>query len=774
MARSLLSIFKHFRLDLLNRFFFHIFLTTHALGQLVTQDDNTQNAHLIFSDPYSHNLPQHGSSLLHTASLNNQVDLLHTLLAIGITIEGDERTHPLIVAAEHGHIDIIHQMLTECDITERLPSGYRLIDVALARALQYQRRLVVELLISKGANINGTEQQNQQTLLFQAVLQGKTDAAEQLLFHQASPNITTVSGLTPLTQALINEDEEMAQLLINHGAQINSHINIQAITAIIRNHEINEDQLERIIQLFHNLGGDTLLYSGRASVYEAAILSRRDSLANTIMQIEPRLNTHFGVIPLLNDPSYHRANLSSITYEDPSISATPRSHIRLGEVILAFHRWDNTNFSYLDRRLRIIYPLMIAAAAEGNNNIISSLIESIVASEELSTLFLREHILESALQQAVSHDRVTTAELLLKKGANANTYETRHGRSLLFQAVLNEHTNMARLLLANGASTEAFTNEGITSMAQALRNNHSDMIHLLIEYGANIQTYRVIALIENMIRDNHPVDQVISAFITHGGDITANRRQGFPSLFSIAITSGRIELAETMAAHWQATCDIDRTSANSGHTLLLTAIRRGHAHLVQHLLLRGASLRTMSRRGHTPLSLALLMGNEFVIQVLTGNGASIQDINTLQGVIRTVRANRSQNRRSDALRHFINLGGDITAQDENNNSIITAIAGQETLGNEMISYIQERYGHIDTPRATNGDTLLMIAIRLQNYSLTESLLNQNASLTETNHAGQTPIEISFSLADQDIINLLKERWQHHLSINYCQNSVDSF
>ena len=89
----------------------------------------------------------------------------------------------------------------------------------------------------------------------------------------------------------------------------------------------------------------------------------------------------------------------------------------------------------------------------------------------------------SALHFAVMKGRMPIIDLLLSRGANANS-RTRNGTTPLHTAVLYSRTEVAELLLDNGAEIDAASTSGATPLALALAANNQTLAGMLRTRGA--------------------------------------------------------------------------------------------------------------------------------------------------------------------------------------------------------------------------------------------------------------------------------------------------
>lgn len=132
---------------------------------------------------------------------------------------------PLLVAAEHGYMDVVKR-LVECWPTPQakqqyinLPNERGLTPLHQATAFGYAD--VVSFLLDHGADVDATDEYGNTPLIMAA--SRKQLACAKLLLQKIGPtsvNATNVQGKSPLYFAIFHHLLDMAQLLRQHGADI--------------------------------------------------------------------------------------------------------------------------------------------------------------------------------------------------------------------------------------------------------------------------------------------------------------------------------------------------------------------------------------------------------------------------------------------------------------------------------------------------------------------------------------------------------------------------
>ena len=161
----------------------------------------------------------------------------------------------LIPAVKRGDIVRVHELLDSGeDPNTREHYTYR---TALMIASEYGHTEIVELLLDRGADINGQDNSGD-TALIKKSAHGKGDMAEFLLDIGADPNIKNIKGDTALMNAarysnsILNLAEgtdyiKVVELLLRHGADPNIRNNYGKTASMIAE-RVGADDIARLIR----------------------------------------------------------------------------------------------------------------------------------------------------------------------------------------------------------------------------------------------------------------------------------------------------------------------------------------------------------------------------------------------------------------------------------------------------------------------------------------------------------------------------------------------
>ncbi|MFY9270455.1 MAG: ankyrin repeat domain-containing protein [Candidatus Manganitrophaceae bacterium] len=128
---------------------------------------------------------------------------------------------PLGLAAFLGQKEVVERLL-EHGADPNAPSKNAArawpLHSALAHPVREISLSIAKMLVARGGDVNA-QQAGGWTPLHQAAIHGQIDLAEFLLDHDADPNAKADNGKTPLMMAMIGKHREMTALLQKHGVR---------------------------------------------------------------------------------------------------------------------------------------------------------------------------------------------------------------------------------------------------------------------------------------------------------------------------------------------------------------------------------------------------------------------------------------------------------------------------------------------------------------------------------------------------------------------------
>ncbi|MGE0446454.1 MAG: ankyrin repeat domain-containing protein [Vicinamibacterales bacterium] len=206
-----------------------------------------------------------GSTALLWAVYNADLEMTRALVAAGAKVDTANRygVTPLLQAARTGETAIVEALLTAgANPTLAHPEG----ETPLMAAARSGKVEAVRLLLARGADVNETDEYQEQSALMWAASEGHLNVVQALLEAGANPNLKAketaltqrrhgdhpTGGFTPLMWAVRNGNEDVVEALVKGGADINAKNGDGATATIIA---IVNDRLDLAAKLL-DMGAD--------------------------------------------------------------------------------------------------------------------------------------------------------------------------------------------------------------------------------------------------------------------------------------------------------------------------------------------------------------------------------------------------------------------------------------------------------------------------------------------------------------------------------------
>jgi ankyrin repeat protein len=220
---------------------------------------------------------------------------------------------------------------------------------------------------------------------------------------------------------------------------------------------------------------------------------------------------------------------------------------------------------------------------------------------------------------AKARDRAAVERLLAEQGAAAEADDAEaDGTTALHWAVHHGDAELARALLAAGASVAAANRYGVQPLYLASENGDAAMVRLLLEHGADANAALPegeTALLTAARTGDVPT---LEALIAAGADVEARERwKGQTALMWAAHENNAPAIAALLAAGAQ----LDARSAGGEFTPLLFAVRAGAVDAARALLDAGADVNQKLADGTSTLVLAVTNAHWELAALLLDRGA---------------------------------------------------------------------------------------------------------------------------------------------------------
>ncbi len=274
----------------------------------------------------------------------------------------------------------------------------------------------------------------------------------------------------------------------------------------------------------------------------------------------------------------------------PLYWAVERGHAAVVEKLMA--RGANAKLALGGMRFQ---PLHLAAQA-GRLDIVKIIVEN-----DPSTLDEQDAYGQTALLWACVNGHADVALYLLEKGANLETASNRpgdidHGKTPLYWAVERGHASVVEKLMARGANAKL-----------ALGYMRSQPIHLAAQAG-RLDIVKI--LVENdpstLDQDAYGETALLRASTSGHADVV---------LYLLDEKGANLETATNQPRHWYL----------HGITPLYSAVKQGHASVVEKLMARGANAKVARQDMIQPLHFAAGAGRLDIVKILVENDPSTLD-----------------------------------------------------------------------------------------------------------------------------------------------------
>ncbi|VUC26312.1 unnamed protein product [Clonostachys rosea] len=394
-----------------------------------------------------------GRSHIRFGSRPNFLETMRILLRHGAEVEANEangRT-ALHEAVKAGHCDAVELLASHgADVNTREDvRGHR----PLHTVSLYNGKLeMAKLLVRLGSDVTALSAGGRNALWMSRSARDKRELTEFLL-AQGAKFVKDEIGNTPLHDAVGLRCPAVAELMLDHGADVNAP-NKDGVTPIHRAAEVDRD--DKTIKLLIDRGADI-----------SAENNRGETALGIGIMIQP-----LEVIELLLKKG---ANPNSLTRFRSTVLLEAVRLFPLGHAELLLRYGADPNMGDKTGHL----PLFRAA----NMNKVALLEVLVKSGAKMDAV---DSTGEDALANAVWTGAVEAAEWLLKNGANVNSRDTAR-EPVLHRAcqVIEINKEMVALLLRHGAKVNAINDRGYTALHVAAGGGHSEAIKELLRQGAD-------------------------------------------------------------------------------------------------------------------------------------------------------------------------------------------------------------------------------------------------------------------------------------------------
>ena len=243
---------------------------------------------------------------------------------------------------------------------------------------------------------------------------------------------------------------------------------------------------------------------------------------------------------------------------------------------------------------------------------------------------------EKILYHALKHALFEIVQDLLNQGLNPNVirFEEEYYIKPLYMAVNDGHTEIAQLLITNGAILTSST-YSVTELYTAVKNCDYKMVKILLSYGANpnISCFGRTPIHIAAYDERYFAKEIRLELLKYGADVNSKDKYGYSPLH-IASDEANLEAMEILL-RWGA----DSRSLNSKkesplHILSLNAEDHSNeivAKAVSLLSKYGIDINAQTIDGNAPIHYAVLRGNASMANCLRRLHADWENVRNVKG-----------------------------------------------------------------------------------------------------------------------------------------------
>ncbi|KAI0881635.1 ankyrin repeat-containing domain protein [Annulohypoxylon maeteangense] len=492
--------------------------------------------------------------------------------------------------------------------------------------------------------------------------------------HQNEINLRDKKGFTPLHLAAMFGQANIAEELLNKGANINDDSG-EAGTPLFR--AATTGNIDVIGQLLQRDDCDVRASTKAGPILNAAIGSGKLEAVKLLVKkgvpLVSKVTGHwsplaFSVLGDLTTFIYlldsGKAQLTAREYDDAFFLAASTGRIKVLERLIQFDssvcgfqralegaikykRWDSVPVLLSSGKGLQLEGVLKAAADMNNSDDVLKAIRNHTGGH------ISSKVVDDCLCKAVHNEKMSTVKILLDEfKANPNAINSEGYGNALTVAANDGALEMARMLLNGGAHVNS--KDGWALQAAAA-HGHMDVVELLLGSHADVNAYNEhfqsgTALQAACEAGRTDIVRVLLKFKAnpnlgsrYSRPILEATRRGETEILEILLEAPELELnifsgscdRTTPLIHAAMTCptmslqrmvdrgaDINLPNAD-GDTPLIVAARRGDIGVLSFLLGNDADILHVSKRNQTALEAAIEHGNEECVSFLAVRASSI-------------------------------------------------------------------------------------------------------------------------------------------------------
>uniref|UniRef100_A0A671KXX4 Ankyrin-1-like n=1 Tax=Sinocyclocheilus anshuiensis TaxID=1608454 RepID=A0A671KXX4_9TELE len=678
-----------------------------------------------------------GNTALHIAALAGQEQVVTELVNYGANVNAQSQKGftPLYMAAQENHLEVV-KFLLDNGANQTIPTedGF----TPLAVALQQGHENVVALLIN-----HGTKGKVRLPALHIAARNDDTRTAAVLLQNDPNPDVLSkvCTGFTPLHIAAHYENLNVAQLLLNRGADVNFTPKNGITPLHIASRRGNVIMVRLLLDRGAKIDAKTkdeltplhcAARNGHVRIIEILLDQGAPIQAKTKNGLSPiHMAAQGDHLDCIRQLLQYNAEIDDITLDHltPLHVAAHCGHHRMAKVLLDKGAKPNT------RALNGFTPLHIACK-KNHMRVMDLLLKHSASLEAVTESGL------TPLHVSSFMGHLNIVKILMQKGASPHASNVKV-ETPLHMASGAGHCEVAGFLLQNAAPVDAKAKDDQTPLHCSARMGHNEMVKLLLEHKANPNSTTTAGHTPLHISSREGHTQTASILLDMNAQLTKMTKKGFTPLH-VAAKYGKVDVAVLLLERGAN----PNAAGKAGLTPLHVAIHHNNLDVVNLLLSKGGSPHSAARNGYAPLHIASKQNQVEAASSLLQHGASA-NAESLQGVTPLHLA--SQEGQPDMVLLLISKQANVNLGNKSGLTPLHLVAQEGHVG---IADILVKHGASVYAATRMGYTPLHVACHYGNIKMVRFLLQQQANVNCKTRMGYTPLHQAAQQGHTDIVTLL--------------------
>ncbi|XP_050307400.1 uncharacterized protein LOC126744096 [Anthonomus grandis grandis] len=509
---------------------------------------------------------------LHLAATNGHTATVKLLLSKGADINSITHAQSLALhlASQNGHLKVIMVLLNSFKVNINARDSEKRTSLYLAT--MFNRRRVVELLISRGADANMSD------------------------IHQT----------TPLHIATVNNYKDLMSFLLKHGSDVNLCTYTHNLSTIHFTEYDNEG---------HNYVSALHIATYCSDHTTMDILLNHPDITIDIQDINKRTPLHHSVF--LNSPVFaekllkHGANKNIVdnTLNTPILLSVVLQRESIFKIL--FDHKADVNLADIELRTPLHYSVTL------NNEYITKLLLKRVAN--INCLDKNK---STCLHIATKNGYLPIVKLLLQYGASVNLTDNALGTPLHY-AAKKVDLDIIKIIIARGANVNALNSKWdipLMLLSNVPNKNTEETAEFMIKYGADINARNINHITSLHVAAAQNNLEMAIVLLRHGADVNIIDTKLHTALHYCAENGNKLIAAYLI----QNGIDLNGVTIAQVTALHIGALS-GHTGFVDILLRCGAAVNVTDVNRRTPLQYATEAGNKDIVKSLLDRGADVNN-----------------------------------------------------------------------------------------------------------------------------------------------------